>query len=308
MRASRYSYNQALYRVTWDARSSTFSSACVHSHCDPITNATDVFAAVQRATASFERCSGEYLLTDVVNECFDAVDSRTEPAIMVPSTSENETSAANEILVPNPYELIGHAHYQVQEAMRASGLQFASRRNVVFFRGVLKDMCAGRVKSAHYISHRIAQTSPYLLNHTLEPQPKATFAQYKYLLDIGGSDGTTWDALRWKMAIGSLVFRVASGRHTYFGRMVVPWVHYVPVAEDLHNLSDAHAWATRNPHEANKIANAGQHIAIETSSRSYSCLALAYAMERAQVCSKPLANPCVGAGSELDWRSRTLRR
>lgn len=254
--------------------------------------------------ASFMRCSSELLLSDVVNECHGTAHPPMHLPLMVPSISENQTLAQNEVLIPNPYELNGYAQWQAYQARDVSSLPFAKRSDTVFYRGDRKAMCAGHSRDARFVAHRIAQASPHILNFSSEHQPKAAFAQHKFLLDIGGTDGTTWDALRWKMATGSLVFRVASGRHTHFSRQLRPWVHYVPVAGDLNDLTALHTWALRNQYEANKIARTGQNFALETSGMAHICLSLVYVMQQTKVCSAPRTIPCVGIHSPFDWQKR----
>ena len=66
--------------------------------------------------------------------------------------------------------------------------------------------------------------------------PSSTGEQaFKYQIDIGGSSCTTWSALQWKMATGSLVFVVTMpGDFTNSWPVPLqPHVHYAPVATDV---------------------------------------------------------------------------
>ena len=60
--------------------------------------------------------------------------------------------------------------------------------------------------------------------------------RFRYQLDIGGWSGTTWGALRWKLSSSSVVFLVNSSCIDWWHYLLVPWVHFVPVAFDLHDL------------------------------------------------------------------------
>ena len=84
------------------------------------------------------------------------------------------------------------------------------------------------------------------------------FGSYKYALDIGGVSGTTWNALRNKMRLGSLVFRVESGFADWWHGDLLPGVHFLPIKGDLSDLEAQYKWAEANPERAKEIAEAGR--------------------------------------------------
>jgi len=75
---------------------------------------------------------------------------------------------------------------------------------------------------------------------------------YKYVLDIDGN-ASTWDATAWKLNSGSVIFKVESGWKQWFYDMYIPWVHYVPIADDFHDLDEKFEWCEQHPEECIKM-------------------------------------------------------
>jgi hypothetical protein len=69
--------------------------------------------------------------------------------------------------------------------------------------------------------------------------------QYKYILDIDGW-GSTWDATAWKLNSGSVILKADSVWRQWFYDEYLPWVHYVPVAEDFNDIQEKFAWCENN--------------------------------------------------------------
>ena len=79
-------------------------------------------------------------------------------------------------------------------------------------------------------------------------------ARYRYLLDLGGAGGTTFTGTISKLAMpGVLLHHVTPTVDSYF-RYLTPWVHYIPLKEDLSDLSQKITWIENNPEAAQKIA------------------------------------------------------
>jgi len=79
-------------------------------------------------------------------------------------------------------------------------------------------------------------------------------AKYKYHLDLGGGGGTTWSGLIPKLTMpGVLLHHETSMKDSYFDTLK-PWVHYVPVAEDLHDVFEKISWCETHPEEARNIS------------------------------------------------------
>ena len=84
-----------------------------------------------------------------------------------------------------------------------------------------------------------------------------SLSKYKYHIDLGGGGGTTWSGTLEKLAMPGLLFHHVTPTKDYFHDALVPWVHYVPVAEDLGDLMEKYEWAEAHPEEARKIAERG---------------------------------------------------
>lgn len=67
-----------------------------------------------------------------------------------------------------------------------------------------------------------------------------------------------------RLLFGCCVLKVASPRQFrqwYYDRLA-PWVHYIPVAEDLTDLPERLAWCTEHPRDCQQIAQAGQQVVL----------------------------------------------
>ena len=83
--------------------------------------------------------------------------------------------------------------------------------------------------------------------------------QYRYQINIDG----TVAAYRFPylMAGGSLIFKQESGYYEHFYHRLEPWVHYVPLKNDLRDLAQRLAWVRENDDKAREMAaNAVQFV------------------------------------------------
>jgi hypothetical protein len=87
-----------------------------------------------------------------------------------------------------------------------------------------------------------------------------TLATYKYHIDIGGGGGTTWSGTLEKLALPGVLFHHVTPTKDYFHDLLVPYVHYIPVKDDLSDLHEKYEWAESHPIEAKQIANAGTEL------------------------------------------------
>lgn len=86
-------------------------------------------------------------------------------------------------------------------------------------------------------------------------------AKYKYQIDIGGGGGTTWSGLIPKLSMpGVLLHHETSMKDSYFDQLV-PWVHYIPVREDLRDLQQRVRWLQEHDAIAKRVsANADEWV------------------------------------------------
>jgi hypothetical protein len=83
---------------------------------------------------------------------------------------------------------------------------------------------------------------------------------YKYQIDLGGGSRTTWTGTMQKLAMPGLLLHHLMPTKDYFHDWMQPWIHYVPVAEDLHNLREKFDWAEANPQAAKMISENGSEL------------------------------------------------
>ena len=135
------------------------------------------------------------------------------------------------LLAPTPYETDDHEG----TAYPTSGLApFAERAPKVFYRGSV-DYNWGQRAIVFQMGGSMDNRGWLDANASNFAQPRVG-ARYRYALDIGGCSGTTWDALRGKLSMGSLVFKVESGYVDWWHDLIAAGVHYMPIAPDLSDL------------------------------------------------------------------------
>ena len=88
--------------------------------------------------------------------------------------------------------------------------------------------------------------------------PMSQQTKYKYLLDIEGNVSAY--RLAFILASGSLVLKVDSQYKIWFSNLLEPWVHYVPVKNDLSDLAQQITWCKQNDKECKKIAINAQNL------------------------------------------------
>jgi hypothetical protein len=85
-------------------------------------------------------------------------------------------------------------------------------------------------------------------------------AKYKYLIDLGGGGGTTWSGTIQKLILPGLLFHHVTPTKDYIHDRMKPWIHYVPIAGDLHDLKEKYNWAEENPQVAKSISENGSKL------------------------------------------------
>ncbi len=88
------------------------------------------------------------------------------------------------------------------------------------------------------------------------------YQNYKYLIDLDGVV-TAVPGCAWKFLSNSAVFKHESSFHLYFYKLMEPWVHYIPLNEDISDLFEKLDWALEHDAEARAIAENGNRLALE---------------------------------------------
>jgi len=94
-----------------------------------------------------------------------------------------------------------------------------------------------------------------------ERATEESIAKYKYQIDIGGGGGTTWSGVIPKLSMpGVLLHHETSMKDSCFDQLV-PWVHYIPVREDLRDLQQRVRWLQEHDAIAKRVsANADDWV------------------------------------------------
>jgi len=88
-----------------------------------------------------------------------------------------------------------------------------------------------------------------------------TLGTYRYHIDLGGGGGTTWSGTIEKLGLPGLLFHHVTPTKDYFHDKMVPWVHYIPIKEDLSDLREKFNWAEANPNMAQQISAQATELA-----------------------------------------------
>ena len=205
------------------------------------------------------------------------------------------SNQAGSCLLPDSDFFASGGYESLRKAVAASPTEWDARRAVVFWRGATTgqhrhpapadgedddftwlprlELCRRARESSlaqHYdvgISHVCQIDEPHLLARIEDagvrrpPVPRAGFLGHKAVLVIDGNSNA-WSALFCALLTGACVFKVESPqsfRQWYYDDLK-PWVHFVPVSEDLHDLDDRTAWLLTHDDEARVIAQAGQEL------------------------------------------------
>ncbi len=77
-------------------------------------------------------------------------------------------------------------------------------------------------------------------------------SKYKYILHLDGNVAAY--RLAKSMLLGSVILLQETGSRVWFQHMLIPYVHYVPVKEDLSDLISQTKWCISNDQECKRIA------------------------------------------------------
>lgn len=83
---------------------------------------------------------------------------------------------------------------------------------------------------------------------TMEEQ----FRGYKYVIYVEGTCGWA-DRLKNLLSAGMVVFLQSTPCHEFFQPLLKPWVHYIPIQNDLSDLVEKVKWARSNPEPSREI-------------------------------------------------------
>ena len=71
---------------------------------------------------------------------------------------------------------------------------------------------------------------------TSDEMDACDYSNYKYLADFGGGGGTSWKSTLWFLGMPGVLFHHETPMRDSFYDDIQPWVHYIPLDEDLFKL------------------------------------------------------------------------
>eukprot|EP00578_Thalassiosira_sp_NH16_P012385 CAMPEP_0181124430 /NCGR_PEP_ID=MMETSP1071-20121207/26479_1 /TAXON_ID=35127 /ORGANISM="Thalassiosira sp., Strain NH16" /LENGTH=474 /DNA_ID=CAMNT_0023209739 /DNA_START=164 /DNA_END=1584 /DNA_ORIENTATION=+ len=118
----------------------------------------------------------------------------------------------------------------------------------------VKSTVHGRPANAKISAYQALQE--FGIQVTSEQMTLSELSQYKYQIDFGGGGGTTWFGTIEKLGMPGVLLHHLTSTKDYYHDDLIPWVHYIPVNEDLSNLREMYDWAESNSEDARKISEA----------------------------------------------------
>jgi hypothetical protein len=198
------------------------------------------------------------------------------------------TTDAGLILIPDWYAFCG---YEKEKELIHQGNKecpWVTKLQILFFRGADSgawDRANWRA-SPRFKLVTLSQQNPQLidarLSHLLpyedtdeirnlihnegfvgEYIPLNKHAKYRYLMDVDGHCAAT-PRLPALLSSNSVVFKHMTRSQLWFYGKIKPYIHFIPIHEDLSNLLQQLAWAQSHDEECRQISLNAQRFAKET--------------------------------------------
>jgi len=109
-------------------------------------------------------------------------------------------------------------------------------------------------------------------------------SQYKYILHLDGNVAAY--RLAKSMLLGSVILLQESGSTLWFQHLLKPYVHYVPVKDDLNDVIKQIEWCNSHEKECETIANSARKLAVKVLTKESMFHELERAIESARAIAK----------------------
>jgi len=93
-----------------------------------------------------------------------------------------------------------------------------------------------------------------------EHMNSSELAQYKYHIDLGGGGGTTWAGTVQKLAMAGVLLHHETPTKDYIHDYMKPYVHYVPIKEDLTDVNAKLEWCESHPYESKQMSKQASEL------------------------------------------------
>ncbi len=95
--------------------------------------------------------------------------------------------------------------------------------------------------------------------------------RFKYQINVDGHTAT-YPGLQWRLLSNCTVLKQESKNRMWYFYPLKPWVHYIPLQEDLSDVIEKIEWCRNNDEKAQKIAEEGRKFALENILPEHCCL------------------------------------
>jgi hypothetical protein len=190
------------------------------------------------------------------------------------------------VLIPDPEAMQGYSHVFAAIDNNLEKYTWDKKIDKIFWRGVASGTRFNNIDMngsprLRFMNHayklKFADVgltgSPMLIDdhfrqqlfstHKIQPkvEPQDSIA-YKYLIDIDGIS-CSYSRMAWILYSNSMLMKHSSDKVQWYYEKLIPYQHYVPIAEDFSDLSSQFDWAQKHPKQAQEIALNGRKLAQE---------------------------------------------
>lgn len=190
-------------------------------------------------------------------------------------------------LVPDPAFIgaLGYAQERGKAEEIASRIPWRDRRSTIFWRGAATGLgiegsewmntARGKlVLAANVIGDssiidakltRVKHLPPRQIQNLAregvlhDEVPFETFFNCKYVVDVDGYH-CAWKSLFLKLMMGSVVLKIDSPFEQWYHRSLRPWRHYIPISQDLKELTEIYGWLISHDEASRQIAEEGAKL------------------------------------------------
>jgi len=167
------------------------------------------------------------------------------------------------ICIPDAFYICSKGYVELIREMEniRNNILWSEKKNIAIWRG--SKGCGTKYNFKKYITelnqreYFISIFKKGILNNINYSEQRATreeICKYKYILDFDGWSNT-WDATFWKLISGSVLFKVEGVWEQWYYPKLIPWIHYVPIKDDLSDLNEVLNWCIANDDKCKQIAN-----------------------------------------------------
>lgn len=211
-----------------------------------------------------------------LNDCDDTVFP-----VPIFGFAKNPQVGIKTILIPDFEALVGNEHFLQAVHSGNERYSWSQKRNQSVFRGNLTGGSFNHENFLEFPRSKAVSLSlqfPHLIDARFSYCPgweifKSRYEDYfasrlsveeqvayKYQLLIDGNS-CAYSRAYWQMFSNCVILKQSSNNIQWFYRPLLPFVHYIPIKEDMSDLPERIDWALKNDAEAQKISLQAQDFA-----------------------------------------------